>query len=98
MLNNWIQQAATTAGVAPNRVARIVAYGLVIAALQRVAHEDGDPVFAIKGGASLEVRLGMRARMSGDLDSVFRAEFDTFVETLCQLRLRRCDRSSRPAR
>jgi hypothetical protein len=82
VLNNWIQQAATRADIAPKRVARIVANGLVIAALQRIKHNDGDPVFAIKGGASLEVRLGLRARMSGDLDAVFRAEFDAFVDTL----------------
>lgn len=82
VLNNWIQNAATIVEIAPKRVARIVANGLVIAALQRVKHTDGDPVFAIKGGASLEVRLGLRARMSGDLDAVFRAEFDSFLDTL----------------
>jgi hypothetical protein len=82
VLNNWIQQAATKSDIAPKRVARTVANGLVIAALQRVKHDDGDPVFAIKGGASLEVRLGLRARMSGDLDAVFRAEFDRFLDTL----------------
>lgn len=82
VLNNWIQQAATKPEIAPKRVARIVANGLVTAALQRVKHDDGDPVFAIKGGASLEVRLGLRSRMSGDLHAVFRAEFDAFLDTL----------------
>ncbi len=84
VLNNWIQHAAAQTEIAPKRVARIVANGLVIAALQRVKHDDGDPVFAIKGGASLEVRLGLRARMSGDLDAVFRAEFPKFLDVLDQ--------------
>ena len=38
--------------------------------------------FLLKGGAYLELRLGLRSRATKDLDALVRGDFDEFAETL----------------
>jgi Nucleotidyl transferase AbiEii toxin, Type IV TA system len=81
-LDQWIQQAQPKTGVAVGRLGWIVASSVVIAALQRARADDGNPRFLLKGGAYLEVRLGLRARATKDIDTLFRGEFSEFVDVL----------------
>lgn len=41
--------------------------------------QDGKPRFLIKGGAYIELRLGMRARATKDVDTLFRGSFEANV-------------------
>jgi hypothetical protein len=84
---NWLAQAANRQQMAPKRLSRIVANGIVIAALQRASHDDGKSLFLIKGGTQIELRLGLRARASADLDTLFRGEFSTFLAALDEVLL-----------
>lgn len=81
-LETWIQQAERRVGVGAARLGWMVASSVVIAALQRVAHDDGRPRFLIKGGAYLELRLGLRARTTRDVDALFRGDFEGFLTAL----------------
>ncbi|MFC1611161.1 nucleotidyl transferase AbiEii/AbiGii toxin family protein [Myxococcota bacterium] len=78
----WIQQAERRAGVGARRLGWMVASSVVVAALQRARYSDGEPRFLIKGGAYLELRLGLRARATKDLDTLFRGSFDDFLDVL----------------
>ena len=46
----WLHQTSLQTGIAPKRLNRTVANGIVIAALQRSLHDDDLPLFLIKGG------------------------------------------------
>lgn len=81
-IETWIQHAEQRTGVGARRLGWMVASSVVIAALQRVRHTDGEPRFLIKGGAYLELRLGMKARATKDLDTLFRGTFDDFLDVL----------------
>jgi hypothetical protein len=58
------------------------------AVLDRVRDEDGEPIFLLKGGVAMELRLQLRARVTRDYDSAFRARaeelFDHLDEALAQ--------------
>jgi Nucleotidyl transferase AbiEii toxin, Type IV TA system len=59
------------------RTRRQIGYMAVIAALMARARDDqGQPLFAIRGGVALELLLGFRARTTKDLDAVARAAAD----------------------
>lgn len=56
---------------------------MVIAAiLDRVRDENDDPLFIVKGGVAMELRLHLQARTSKDFDTVFRDSFDQMLERL----------------
>jgi hypothetical protein len=55
----------------------------LIGALDRV-HVDDGPRFLVKGGVSMELRLGLRVRATKDVDLVFRGEADEMVDALEQ--------------
>jgi len=82
VLTTWIEQAQDKTGLAVGRLGWLVASSVVIAALQRSLHADGAPRFLLKGGAYLEVRLGLNARATGDIDTLFRGDFDEFLTSL----------------
>ena len=69
-------------GMAVRRLGWIVASSIVVAALQRALHDDGRPVFLLKGGAYLEIRLGLATRATKDVDTLFRGDFDKFIDSL----------------
>lgn len=81
-LETWIQQAHVTTGIAARRLGWLVASSVVIAALQRVHAEDGQPRVLLKGGAYLELGLGLRTRATRDVDTLFRGDFDDFLDVL----------------
>lgn len=55
---------------------------VVIAALQRVLGPDGGPLFLLKGGLYLERRLGVNARTTRDVDTLFRGSLEEFADAL----------------
>jgi len=81
-LDAWIEQAQPKTGVGSGRLGWLVASSVVIAALQRTRADDGHPRFLLNGGAYLEVRLGLRARATKDIDTLFRGDFDDFLAVL----------------
>jgi Nucleotidyl transferase AbiEii toxin, Type IV TA system len=81
-LDQWVQQAQPKTGIAAGRLGWLVASSVVIAALQQARSGDGHPRFLLKGGAYLEVRLGLRARATKDIDTMFRGDFSEFASVL----------------
>ena len=81
-LDDWVAHAANEMGMAVRRLGWIVASSIVVAALQRAVHDDGRPVFLLKGGAYLEIRLGLATRATKDVDTLFRGDFDKFIDSL----------------
>jgi hypothetical protein len=81
-IETWIQQAERKVGVGARRLGWMVASGVVIAALQRSVHHDGRPRFLVKGGTYLELRLGLGARATRDLDTLFRGDYQEYLEVL----------------
>jgi hypothetical protein len=81
-IETWIQQAERKVGVGARRLGWMVASGVVIAALQRAVHSDGKPRFLVKGGTYLELRLGLGARSTKDLDTLFRGYYGEYLEVL----------------
>ncbi|MEX0834977.1 MAG: nucleotidyl transferase AbiEii/AbiGii toxin family protein, partial [Nitriliruptor sp.] len=81
-LDAWIDQAANRAGIVSSRLGWLVASSVVIAALQRARDPDGGARFLLKGGAWLELRLGLQARATADIDLLFRGDFDDLLATL----------------
>ena len=83
-LQQVVNRYAEYHGVAPNRVQRWIAFTVLGAALSRLPTEAGEPAFLLKGGVSLELRLGLRARATKDFDATFRGERDTMPAALEQ--------------
>lgn len=82
VLDTWINQAQDKVGITAGRIGWLVASSVVIAALQRTRHVDNRPRFLLKGGTYLELKLGLEARATKDVDTLFRGNFEEFVETL----------------
>ena len=55
---------------------------IVTAVLDRVRDEDGEPIFLLKGGLAMELRLQLRARATGDYDAAFRARAEEVLDHL----------------
>jgi hypothetical protein len=55
---------------------------IISAVLDRVRDEDGEPLFTLKGGAAMELRLGVNARASKDYDAAFRARAEDMLDAL----------------
>jgi len=81
-LDDWVAHAADETGMAVRRLGWIVASSIVVAALQCALHDDGHPVFLLKGGAYHEDRLGLATRATKDVDTLFRGDFDKFIDSL----------------
>lgn len=56
-------------GVAPGRVRRWLSVMVLLGALDRV--RESDPVFLLKGGVAIELRLRSQARATKDVDLIF---------------------------
>jgi hypothetical protein len=70
--------------LAESRVRRAVSFMLVALPLEHSLDGEGKPLFAVKGGVSMELRLGLRARTTKDLDAVFRGAFKGWLAALGQ--------------
>jgi hypothetical protein len=53
-----------------------------VAALQRALGDDQEPVFLVKGGVYIEFSLGLKARATTDVDTMFRGGVDGFTTRL----------------
>lgn len=68
-------------GIAVERARRWLSVVSFAGALDAV-RADNDPRFLIKGGASMELRLGLGARTTRDVDIVFRGERNEMLDAL----------------
>jgi len=84
-LNTWVRDAVRLTGVRERRVGWMLASTVVIAALQRALGLDGRPLFLAKGGVYLEMQLGVGARATQDIDTLFRGTVDEFMTTLADV-------------
>ncbi len=66
----------------PARLQRWLNAMIVTAVLDRVRDEDGEPIFLLKGGVSMELRLQLRARATNDYDAAFRARAEEIMDRL----------------
>ena len=66
----------------PARLQRWLNAMIVTAVLDRVRDEDGEPIFLLKGGLAMELRLQLRARATGDYDAAFRARAEEVIDHL----------------
>ena len=69
-------------GIAPNRVRRWVTMMVMIGALDRVQADPNQPLFLVKGGVAMELRLRESARATRDLDMVFLGDPDQLLAAL----------------
>lgn len=82
VLERWAREWADAEGVPAARVQRSVSYVVIAAMLDTVRGPDGDPLFLVKGGVAMELRLALRARATQDLDAAFRATAEEMIERL----------------
>ena len=82
VLQRWVGELARQQGVAPARVQRWISFMVVAAVLDHVRDENEDPMFVLKGGAALELRLGLRARATKDFDTTYRHVMDGMINRL----------------
>lgn len=55
---------------------------VVTAVLDRVRDEDGEPIFLLKGGVAMELRLQLRARTTKDYDAAIRGRIEEMMDKL----------------
>lgn len=82
VLHKWIGDHAKEAGGVVTRTQRWVSFLVIATILDRVRDENDDPVFVLKGGAAMELRLGLNARATKDYDVSFR---DRMADMLVRL-------------
>lgn len=82
VLQRWVGEWARAEGVPAARLQRSVSYNVLAAMLASVRDLDGRPLFVLKGGVTMELRLDLRARATQDLDAAFRAEAAQMLDRL----------------
>jgi hypothetical protein len=74
-----LQRHAADIGQLPQRVMHLVRVGVVCAMLDDVRHDDGAHLFIVKGGTAMQLRLGIQARATTDLDVVFTGRVEDWL-------------------
>lgn len=82
-LERLAQEYGRAHGLAIERTRRWLSIISLAGALEAVQAEDG-PRFLIKGGTSMELRLGAGARTTKDVDVIFRGDPEEMLEALEQ--------------
>lgn len=83
VLGRWLTESANHSGVAAGRLRRWLGFMIVAAMLDQARHSDDDgPLFLIKGGVAMELRVGGSARATRDLDAALRAAITELAEHL----------------
>lgn len=82
VLQRWVGELAREDGIAPARIQRWISFMVVAAMLDHARDENEDPVFVLKGGAAMELRLGLRARATKDFDTAYREAMDVMLDRL----------------
>ena len=75
-----VQTHAAHVDVAPQRILHLLRVGAICAMLNDVHHEDGGALFIVKGGTAMQLRLGIRARATTDLDLAFRGHAGRWLD------------------
>jgi hypothetical protein len=73
---------AGTQGMPPVRLQRWLNAMVVTTVLDRVCDENDEPIFLLKGGVAMELRLQLRARATKDHDAAFRARAHQVTDKL----------------
>lgn len=81
-LQSRISQHAKENGIAVERAYTRLAHALVCAAFTRAQREGIIPLYFVKGGAAMELRLGVGARATKDLDIGVASDPETLMQTL----------------
>jgi hypothetical protein len=79
-LEQLVTRYGKLTGVAPARVRRWLSVMVFLGALDRV--RESDPVFVLKGGVAMELRLGGKARATKDVDLIFFGDPESLGEDL----------------
>ncbi|MBA2471928.1 MAG: nucleotidyl transferase AbiEii/AbiGii toxin family protein [Pseudonocardiales bacterium] len=83
VLERWLTEASKQSGVAAGRLRRWLGFMIVTAMLDRARHpEDGTPLFLVKGGVAMELRVDVGARATKDLDTAFRENIEAVTDHL----------------
>ena len=83
VLGRWLTESANHSGIAAGRLRRWLGFMIVAAMLDSARHrDDGEPLFLIKGGVAMELRIGGSARATRDLDAALRAAISELAEHL----------------
>lgn len=75
LLTTWSESTGATAG----RLRRVVGVAVISKMLDGLPDEEGRQRIVFKGGAALEMRFGLRARSTKDLDAAYRGDLDEAV-------------------
>jgi hypothetical protein len=81
-LEKLVAHYAQLTGVAPGRVRRWISVMVLLGALDR--SRESDPLFLLKGGVAIELRVGGGARATKDVDLVFFGDPERLAEVLDQ--------------
>ena len=78
LLDAWARAEDSVAGrpVIAGRLRRLVGVLVIVGALDGLRDADGNERIGFKGGAGLELRFGLQARASKDLDATYHGELD----------------------
>lgn len=79
-LEKLVGHYAELTGLAPARVRRWISVMVLLGALDR--SRESDPLFLLKGGVAIELRVGGVARATKDIDLVFLGDPEQLAETL----------------
>src|SRR5207249_69437 len=81
-LQRWVADHARNEDIPTPRLQRWISYMVVAAALESARDERDDPLFVLKGGVAMELRLGLKARATRDYDAAFRDRADDMLARL----------------
>jgi len=81
-LEQLIGRHSRESGVAADRVRRWVSTMALLGALERAAPDDAQPLFLLKGGVAIELRVRTGARATKDVDVVFGGEPGDLLDAL----------------
>jgi hypothetical protein len=81
-LHQLVSVESRAQGIPPVRLQRWLTAMVITAVLDRIRDERNEPIFLIRGGVAMELRLKLRARATKDYDAVFRAAADHVIELL----------------
>lgn len=83
VLERWLGEASKRSGVAAGRLRRWLGFMVAAALLDEARHaDDGEPLFLVKGGVAMELRVDTGARATKDFDTAFRESMDAVTDHL----------------
>ena len=82
VLESWVGAYARANDIAPKRLNRWIYSMVVLAALEPLRDDEDKPLFVLRGGVAMELRLGLEARATKDIDTVFRESMDRMLVRL----------------